>query len=131
VVRPCDHKTLARDGRTTARSGITEEWFRRWVPGYPQNGEFIPKEEVIQPGRSSGGVSLLGSLKECPNCHRPMEPGYLWGVRGTRWTPARQGKQGWEFSNWQPNEPLYHERKLPLFYRCASCGIYWLARSVS
>ncbi len=72
---------------------------------------------------------MLGSLTECPNCHNTMEPGYLWGNRGLRWTPARQGKQGWEFSMWQRNEPVNHEQNPPLCYRCPACGIYWFAKS--
>lgn|GEM_PF-498756 len=78
---------------------------------------------------SSGGIILIGKLAECPTCHKTMEPGYLWGLRGLRWTPARQGKQGWEFSNWVSNEPVNREWKLPLCNRCLGCGIYWFTKS--
>ncbi len=72
---------------------------------------------------------MHASLKECPNCHNPMESGYLWGTRGLLWKQARQVGQEWKFSNWQPNERVHNGWKIPLCYRCAACDIYWFVKN--
>ena len=78
---------------------------------------------------------MLESPIERPNCHRPMEPGYLTG-RGLGWHPPKQGQNGPEYSEWQSWEFVYPRAKLPrlepkppLSHRCVACRIYWLGKS--